>query len=426
MMKPYLMIVAGMLLSANPALADDTQDMHHMDGDMSDMNMVMPGLYGAYPMTREASGTSWQPDDTPMQGIHDMGETWTTMWHGYANLVYDHQGGPRGDTQSFTESMGMFMAQRELGDGTLGLRVMVSLDPTIGKAGYPLLFQTGETADGVTPLVDRQHPHDLFMELAATYSHNLSDDSSIFVYGGLPGEPALGPPAYMHRYSGADNPETPLSHHWLDSTHITFGVVTAGYVWRTLKLEGSVFNGREPDQYRWNIETRKFDSASARLSWNPTPAWSLQISHGRLDSPEALEPDVAVARTTASASYAGSFNNNPWQTTLAWGRNRHSPGDTTQAWLLETNLNLHDKYTLFARAENVENDELFLPGDPLHGQIFAISKLTVGAIYDFARLTHVRLGLGALISGYDYPDALRSSYGEHPTSYMVFLRAKID
>src|SRR5690349_5312758 len=203
--------------------------------------MAMPGAFGSYPMTREASGTSWQPDATPMDGIMSMQGDWMTMDHGYLNQVHDHQGRPRGATQHFSESMFMLMADRSRGADTLGLRAMLSLDPLMGKRGYPLLLQTGETADGVTPLVDRQHPHDLFMELAASWSHAFAAQDSAFVYGGLPGEPALGPPAFMHRDSGVDDPEAPISHHWLDSTHVTFGVLTLGYVYSGLKLEVSAF-----------------------------------------------------------------------------------------------------------------------------------------------------------------------------------------
>lgn len=185
-----------------------------------DHAMVMRGMYGPYSMTREAFGTSWQPDATPMEGIHAMIGPWSTMWHGFVNLVYDHQDGPRGDDKSFGQSMLMGMGQRRLGQGTLGLRGMISLDPLMGKSGYPLLFQTGESADGRTPLIDRQHPHDLFMELAASYSLPLSADSAVFGYIGLPGEPALGPTAFMHRFSAMDNPEAPLTHHRLDATHL--------------------------------------------------------------------------------------------------------------------------------------------------------------------------------------------------------------
>ncbi len=263
----------------------------------------MRGALGPYSMTREASGTSWQPDAAPHSGIHTALGDWSTMTHGFANLIYDRQGGPRGASKTFSTSMLMVMGQRDAGEGgTLGARGMVSLDPLMGKTGYPLLLQTGEAANG-QPLIDRQHPHDLFMELALSYSRRLSETSSAFIYAGLPGEPALGPPAFMHRMSGEDNPEAPISHHWLDSTHITYGVVTLGYVHGGVKIEGSVFRGREPDENRYDIETGKLDSASARLSWNPTRQWALQVSHGRLKSPEELHPDVDLDRTTASVIY---------------------------------------------------------------------------------------------------------------------------
>jgi len=52
-------------------------------------------------------------------------------------------------------------AQGEEGDALFGFRVMGSIEPVMGRSGYPLLLQTGETADGTTPLLDRQHPHDV-------------------------------------------------------------------------------------------------------------------------------------------------------------------------------------------------------------------------------------------------------------------------
>ena len=391
---------------------------------------MMQGAYGAYPMTREASGTSWQPDTSPMDGLHSMGPVWMTMWHGSVTAAYDHQGGPRGDKQTFAESMLMFMGQRQLGGGTFGVRAMVSGDPAMGKAGYPLLFQTGETADGHTPLVDRQHPHDLLMELSASYSVKLGKDSSVFGYVGLPGEPALGPPAFMHRASGMDNPEAPLTHHWLDSTHISFGVLTGGYVWRKLKLEASLFNGREPDQFRWNVETRKLDSASGRLSWNPTPDLALQISHGRLDSPEALSPNVAVRRTTASASYQYAIAGLPTQSTLAWGRNRHDGGPGEQSgsngYLLESATRLDRKTTLFGRLEQVDNGELFDHHDGGAGAAsYRIRKLSVGFVRELFRVNKVNFGAGALVSRYGAPAALDPIYGSQPSSYMVFVRARL-
>jgi len=435
--------IAGLLLSFSllaqdhphsghsQSLPEQGVSMEHAESGMSSMSgkeqsmPPMQGMYGLYPMTREASGTSWQPDSTPGMGIHSMNGPWNLMWHGYVNAVYDHQGGPRGDNQAFSESMLMGMGQRPLAGGTFGLRAIISLDALMGRRGYPLLFQTGESADGSTPLIDRQHPHDLLMELSASYSRPLSNNNSAFVYVGLPGEPALGPTAYMHRFSGMDSPEAPLTHHWLDSTHITFGVVTLGYVWGNVKLEGSIFNGREPDQSRYNIETGKLDSASARMTWNPAPAWSLQISHGRLDRPEQLEPDVAIRRTTASASNQYNFGPNRMQTTLAWGRNRKDPGQTSDGWLLESTLKVGERHTLFGRVERVENDELFREGETLYGQMFKVGKLSLGYIYDFASFQRSQIGVGALISRYDVPSDLKGLYGSDPTSYMVFMRARL-
>lgn len=403
--------------------------MEHVkhEGSESDMGMTMHGLLGQYPMTREASGTSWQPDTTPHEGVHVMTDEWMLMAHGFANVVYNNQGGERGDHELFSSNMLMLMAQRPVGPGTFGSRGMFSLEPlTMGEDGYALLLQTGETADGRTPLVDRQHPHDLLMELALTYSLPVTDDSSAFAYLGLPGEPALGPPAFMHRFSGVDNPEAPLTHHWLDSTHITHGVGTVGYVWNRLKLEGSVFTGREPDEDRWDIEAPRFDSYATRLSYNPTENWALQASYGHLDSPEQLEPEVDTDRLTVSASYHQAWGpHRHWQTMVAWGRNRNAPGRDLDGFLLESAINIHKTHTVFARGETVEKDELFAEGDPLHGKPFTVNKISLGYIYDFPECHHIQWGLGALGSLHVLPDRLDPVYGETPLSCMVFVRAKL-
>ena len=386
--------------------------------------MSMQGLLGPYEVTREASGTSWQPDSTPMGGVHFMSASWFTMLHGYLDLVYDDQGGPRGATQTFLTGMLMFMARRELSDGALGARLMVSPDPAMGASGYPLLFQTGETADGSTPLIDRQHPHNLLMEAALTYSLDLSRVSSLYLYAGPAGEPALGPPAFMHRLSAEDNPEAPLTHHWLDSTHISYGVVTVGYTLGAFKVEASAFNGHEPDQHRWDVELGALDSYAARLSFNPTPAWSLQVSSGHLVSPEQLQPGVNINRTTASASY-----NAPlgvwWQTTFAWGHIAPAVGPATNGWLLESAAQPLPRQTVFGRLERVDKDELFLPGEALYGQTFTVNKLTLGYIYDLARWQSIRFGIGGLVSTYWFPSVLDGSYGSHPNSFMVFVRARL-
>jgi hypothetical protein len=376
-------------------------------------------------MMRQASGTSWQPDSTPLDGSMQMGQDWMTMWHGLANLVYDRQGGPRGERKTFSNSMLMFMAQRAMPQATLGLRLMISADPLMGSNGYPELFQTGETADGVHPLIDRQHPHNLLMEASGSYSFILPARQSMFVYAALAGEPALGPPAFMHRFSGEDNPEAPLTHHWLDSTHVTYGVLTGGYVWDRLKLEASSFNGREPDQDRYAVELRGFDSWSARLSFNPTADLALQVSTSRLASPEQLEPNIAVKRTTASVSYNRMLGWLAWQTTLAWGHNDPDAGSASNGWLLESALRVAGVHTVFGRLESVGKDELFLPGQLLYGPTYTIREFSLGYVYDFANLGPAHVGVGAMASIYAYPDVLDQVYGQGPVSYLLFARIRL-
>jgi hypothetical protein len=387
----------------------------------------MHGMFGSYSMTRDGSGTGWQPDDAPMIGLHKMKNDWMVMLHGFATAVYDHQGGTRGDDDLFSSNMVMAMAQRPLGRGTLGLRGMASLEPaTIGDKGYPLLLQTGETADGKVPLIDRQHAHDLFMELAVTYSIPVGRERSVFFYLGMPGEPALGPTAFMHRFSGVDNPEAPISHHWLDSTHITYGVATVGCVWKDWKVDGSVFTGREPDQHRWGWDEPEFDSHSLRVTFNPTAAWSAQVSWGDIHSPEQLELDVDQRRVTASASYQRKLGaGTDWQTTFAWGQNRNDPGRTLDAFLVESAANVRRTHTVFARAERVEKDELFLDPDPLADSAFTVTKASVGYIYDYRTWRGIQLGIGALGSTYFLPSGLDPSYGDSPLSALLFARARL-
>jgi hypothetical protein len=388
--------------------------------------MSMSGMLGSYPMTREASGTSWQPEATPMSGRHVMWNGWMAMLHGYINGIYADAGGARGDTDWFSQSMFMAMGSRPAGPGTLGVRAMLSLDPLlVGKRGYPLLFQTGETADGRTPLIDRQHPHDLFMELSASYSVLLAEHRSVFVYAGLPGEPALGPATFMHRFSGVENPEAPLLHHWLDSTHVTFGVVTLGYVEGDLKLEVSGFHGREPDEHRYDIETGKLDSWSTRLSWNPTPHWAMQGSFGRIHSAEQLEPDTNVDRTTLSIAYHRSLAAGNWQTTLAWGRNEPTHHHATSGYLLESAVTWNARDTVFARLETVQKDELFAEGEPLAERVFRVNKIGLGYLHDFALHNGLKFGVGVQASRHFIGADPERVYGDDPASLLLFVRLRL-
>ncbi|CAN5154171.1 hypothetical protein BH10PSE1_BH10PSE1_02460 [soil metagenome] len=404
-------------------------DMTAME-DMPGMTHAMPmtSPLGPWPMTRDASGTSWQPDASKHAGIHATRGDWSIMTHALLNLTYDRQSGPRGDDKTFVSGMFMTSARRDFADGgILNLRGMLSPDPFMGKDGYPLLLAAGETPDGVNPLVERQHPHELVMELSASYARPIGERDSIFAYVGLPGEPAFGPPAFMHRMSAMDSPEAPITHHWLDSTHIVFGVATLGWVHDAFKLEASSFRGREPDQDRYDIEAPEFDSWAVRASWNPTPEWSLQASYADVTAPEQLEPDEDETKTSASAIHTRRFGAEGWwSSTLAWGRKTPDHGENKDAWLLESAIHPNDRWTIFARAERTETDEL-LPGvGGGHGDVFTVSKASIGAIRDWRLAPHVRFGLGGLYAINRVPTALAATYGENPDSAMLFLRLKID
>jgi hypothetical protein len=392
-------------------------------GQHAGHEMAMTGALGSYPMERESSGTAWQPDTSEHMGLHVMSGDWMLMAHGVLNLVYDHQSGPRGDDKAFASGMLMGIARRPLGNGSLQFKAMLSPDPIMGPSGYPLLLASGETANGVDRLIDRQHPHDFFMELSASASQNIGEKSSVFVYAALPGEPAFGPPAFMHREAIVDSPEAPITHHWLDSTHISFGVVTAGLVLDRVKLELSRFNGREPDQHRWNIETGPLDSTAVRVSWNPTAELALQGSWGHFVDPEQLEPGVNQKRLSASALYAHEIAPG-WNLagTLAWGR-KTAHGHNDDAVAAEASLK-HAGWTVFGRGEMTENRELT---DVEDGPAYRVGKVSLGAVRDFRLADHLSLGGGGLIAVNFVPDALAQSYGgNNPVGAMAFVRLKLD
>jgi hypothetical protein len=444
---PKFFLVALPLLIGAPAAAQQMGGMamdhggmdHAAMGDMAmpdmdsksgtpsqtDMN-AMPGMHfmkgalGSYAMSRESAGTSWQPEAVPQAGIMKMWDGWMVMMEGRVIGIANSQSGPRGDSMLYESSMVMAMATRQLGnDDMLGLRAMLSLDPFIGRRGYPLLLASGETGDGVTPLVDRQHPHDLLMELAATYSHAFSPGDSVFLYGGYPGDPALGPTVFMHRVSGMDDPAVPISHHWLDSTHVTFGVATLGWIHDDWKLEVSQFTGREPDQFRFDFDPARFDSTSARLSYNPDANWSLQISQGFLKSPEQLEPAVNENRVTASATYYRTFDFGSLAATLAFGNKRLSDGTRESAGLIEAEYKPSDPWTLFARGESVGNHEL-----TPDGRVRGAGEATIGLIHDWPVFdaAHFKIGLGGLYTFDFAPSSPTAPYGDDPHGAMAFLR----
>ncbi len=375
---------------------------------------------------RMGSGTSWMPDSSPMHAIHKTWGDWTAMVHGVAFGQYDVQGTHRGDDQPGVVDWEMLMLMRKVGTGLLHLHSMVSLEPaTIGPRGYPLLLQTGESYNG-EPLHDRQHPHDFVMELAAMFQQPIAKDLAVEVYGGPAGEPAIGPVAFMHRPSAQNDPFSPLGHHWQDATHISYGVATAGIYSRIWKLEGSWFNGREPDQDRWDLDLRGFDSYSGRLTVNPTGRLSFSGWYGYLPSPEELHPEEHVHRYGTSAMYAGNgLSGGTWATSLIWGANE-TAGRVENSALAETNLEIGRKNAVFGRAEYVRKsgEELALPGVSPSRE-FDIGSVLAGYVREIASFPGGSVGIGALVSVGFVPSTLEPFYGTRtPAGLDLYVRIR--
>jgi hypothetical protein len=408
-----------------------TPSQEHAGHDMSQMDMQHMGHDHEAESPAEVmelgftSGTSWQAQSAPEHMWMRKWRDWQLMAHGNLFITFNHQGGPRGAGKAESENWLMFMEERKLGRGTLQMRQMLSAEPlTAPHPGFPELFQTGETYHGV-PLVDHQHPHDVFGEIAAKYVLPIGERVTWTLYGGPAGEPALGPTAFLHRNSAAEIPEAPLGHHLQDSTHISFGVVTTGLTYKMVKVEGSVFNGREPDERRYNFDFGSMDSYSGRVSFSPNKNWAAQYSVGRLIHPEALEPGDLV-RQTASVNYSRPMSNGNWATTLVWGRNHKIATQTDQnSYLLESSLNFLKKNYAFTRVELVDKDELFPEGGgPAGYNSFRIGAYTFGGVRDLVQSKHWQVGLGADFSVYSKPSVLNAYYGEHPVGFHVFLRIR--
>jgi hypothetical protein len=356
----------------------------------------------------------------------DMGTGWQFMQDAIVFAEFNHQSGPRGGDEFVVPNWWMGMASRKTPRGLLTFTAMFSLDAaTVGKNGYRELFQVGETLDG-RPLIDRQHPHDLFMQLAAVWRLPLSAATGLTLAGGPVGEPALGPVAFMHRASAADNPTAPLGHHTFDSTHIAFGVVTAGIDHGPWIAEGSLFNGREPDEDRWNFEAGRLDSFSGRLWYRPTPTWEMQISRGHLKEPEALEPGN-IDRTTASVSWTRQEGANFSAVSAAFGRNDTSHGSRNAAFLEGTrHVGLN---TIYGRFEGVQTETALLLGEeavdePAQHAKDPIFALTIGAVRDVLRRSGFEGGFGADVTWYHAPDSFQSAYGKHPFGFRLFFRLR--
>jgi hypothetical protein len=425
----------------------------HMSG-MEGMDMGGMSMSHAYsrnlPMSRNGSGTAWQPDQTPMYMWMQHKGPWMLMYHGavfgrYTSQNFNHSNGRGHAHAADAPNWFMTMAQRNVGErGLLNLTLMVSLDPlTETRGGYPLLFQTGESYKG-QPLIDKQHPHDLFSGLSVGYTHAFSKDVDLTAYLGYPGEPALGPVAFMHRISAMPNPDAPLSHHWTDATHITYGVATLGLRYKQFKLEGSNFTGREPDEFRYGFDKPRADSWAGRLNWNPTPSLALQVSRAFIKSPEDLHPDENVTRTTASVLHSRMWGDHRYiASSLVWGMNEGHSAHAEHAVLAETNLTL-GRPTFYGRYEFVQKDSEELdfyasvpPTEPLRGSVFNVHALTLGASYRLTNLGGTRgpeLSAGGQLTGYFLPQSLQNGryygvvgyvgpgYGKLPLSASVYVR----
>ncbi len=414
------------------------------------------------PFTGAGMGTARVPVAEAMPGrMYDLGP-WSVMAHGVVNGVARRDTGPRGGDDLFQTSMLMAHARRPWGGAWVEVQAMLSAEPGLGPSGYRLLLQTGETADGVNSLVDRQHPHDVLMGLSASVRWEVEPGAWAFVYAAPVGNPALGPVPFMHRPSGMANPVAPITHHFMDAAHISYGVLTGGIATELLQFEVSWFNGHEPDEDRWTPEPLGLNSFSGRVSLTPGPSWALQASFASMDEPEQLHPAVDLYRVTLSATHHRAWPGGWWATTAAFGRNTkrettmtlgeararlpgplfdHYVGSATlppdaddsllllferrvqAAWLVESAWNA-GRATTFVRWERAKKDELFPPADARHSTFFTVSKLAAGLSVDVADLGGIGWGLGVAGALYGLDGELDPLYGSKPRSGMVYLRLR--
>jgi len=440
----YLVTVMTLTLSSlaqegskpsSPGQTQTGESMENMPGMGSALQPTMNGQPNSLIDLLEqhaTSGTDAEPNSTPLEMLMRKEGTWMLMFHGEVFLNEIQQTAPRGADKFFSTNWFMPMAQRKLGHGTLTLRTMLSLEPaTVSGQRYPELFQQGETAFG-KPIVDGQHPHDFFMELAALYDYKLNEKTMFSFYLAPVGDPAMGPPAYPHRASASEDPVAPLGHHFEDSTHIASDVITLGITHRNFRLEASGFHGREPDEDRWDIDSGKIDSWSARFTANPGQNWSLQYSIAQIHSPEALSPLEDIRRMTASVMYNRAIHRGNWASLLLWGRNQSlRDGNVGNAYLLESTLKFLDRNHAWMRIENADRTNDLLRGEnPLppgftERYFTRVQSYTAGYEREVGHIPHVSTALGAQVTWYGIPDTLRATYGAHSLGIVAFLRLQL-
>lgn len=396
----------------------------------------MPGMdHGSEPslideiLHHSTSGTSAQPNSVAEPMIMRPAGSWLFMFHGEVFVNALQQSGPRGYDKFFSTNWFMPMAQRRFKRSELTLRTMISLEPaTVTNRFYPLLFQQGETAFG-RPINDGQHPHDFFMELAALYDVRLGEHGLLSFYAAPVGDPAMGPSAYAHRASASENPVASLGHHLQDSTHIANDVLTGGLTYKSARIEFSGFHGREPDEFRWNIDSGAIDSWSTRLTVQPGQNWSAQYSFAHLSSPEQLHPEEDVQRMTASVMYNRPLMRGNWASTLLWGRNRVlQTGQVYNGYLAESTLQFARNNHVWGRIENVDRTSELLLGKQPEPTGFdevllaRVQAYTAGYDRDFRLIPGVATALGGQVTLYGKPAFLNPTYGEHPVGVILFVR----
>lgn len=406
--------------------------MSNMQG-MKGMKMALPPA--ADLLMQEASGTSLNSAAAPMpmRMMMLMRSGWNLGFMGDAFLTETQQSGPRGGDKFYSTNVAMFSAEHAIGRGAFVAEAMFSLEPaTVSERRYPLLFQTGETAFGA-PIEDGQHPHNFFMGLGVHYARPLGDKAIVEAYFAPVGDPALGPIAYPHRASAAEIPEAPIGHHWQDSTHISYDVVTVGVKRSFVRIEASGFHGAEPGENRWGISGGAIDSWSGRVSLMPTANWVAQISAGRLAHPEALERGDVV-RTTASVEYSRPMGASNWSTSFVFGRNHKTEtGSGTNAFLVESVVPFRHENFFTGRWELVDKDELFAAQPAIQQQLlstagtdtFRIGAYTLGYTRYFQVFSAALTGLGANFTTYTLPDAIVPFYGEHPFGVNFYLHLQL-
>ncbi len=366
---------------------------------------------------RESSGTSWQPASSLTPRIMSSSGKWNFLFDGSLFLRYTNQSGLRGGSQSDAPNWFSGTAERMLGvNSQIMFRTVVSLERlTEGSAGYPLLLQSGESG-GIT---DRQSPRDLFTELSGAISTKISGNLSGYIYAGYPGEPALGPPDYMFRESSLYIPETPIGYNFQDAPNVSYGVVTLGLAYNNFKVEGSVFNGSEPDQNKYNFDKIKFNSYSGRVFYNPTHDLSLQFSAGRLTDPEGN--GLNVNRTTASILYTKRLGGiTQWSSSLIWGEKQDSFAGRQESFLFESSLSL-PQFAVYGRVEFAQKPERDLGIAANAAQKETVGLFTLGVNKKLFSLAGLNFRIGAEGTLYGLPQTVRHYYGNNLISYGLYI-----